>query len=223
MTVTVRPRRIRAIHDRLRKEQGPFVAKHSLDPLDQLIATVLSQHTSDLNTDRAFASLKRRLPRWEQVLEVPPAEVADAIRSGGLADTKSVRIQAILREIDEREAELSLDRLHELPDAEAEAYLVSLPGVGPKTAACVLTFSMGRAGFPIDTHVERIVKRLGWVPAQWSADRIHRDLTPVVPPDVRYSLHMAFIAHGRTVCKAQVPLCGSCVLRDLCDYGRAHR
>lgn len=181
--------------------------------------TVLSQHTSDVNTARAFASLKARFPTWAEVAAAPVDEVADAIRSGGLADQKAPRIQAILREIEGRERDLSLARLERLGDAEVEDYLCSLPGVGPKTAACVLVFSMGRAAFPIDTHVHRVTKRLGWIPPNASADKAHALLKDTVPPDVRYELHVQLIAHGRTICKARTPLCSGCVLFDLCDAG----
>ena len=129
-------------------------------------------------------------------------------------------IQQILAAVEEREGRVDLDRLHDLDDAAAEAYLLSLPGVGPKTAACVLVFSMGRAAFPIDTHVHRVATRLGWLPPNTTADKAHLLLAPRVPPDIRYDLHLAMISHGRTVCRAQRPRCDACVLNDLCAYGR---
>lgn len=181
--------------------------------------TVLSQHTSDVNTARAFAGLKERFPRWNDVVGAPVRAVADAIRSGGLADQKAPRIQSILREIERREGTLSLARLEDLDDHEVEDYLCSLPGVGPKTAACVLVFSMGRAAFPIDTHVHRVAKRLGWIPETASADRAHALLKTTVPPEIRYELHLQLIAHGRTICKARNPSCSQCVLLDVCDAG----
>jgi endonuclease-3 len=182
---------------------------------------VLSQHTSDVNSERAFASLKARFPAWERVLAAPPAAVADAIRMGGIADQKAVRIQRILATVAEREGRLDLARLHELDDEAVEAYLTSLPGVGPKTAACVLTFSMGRAAFPVDTHVHRVATRLGWLPARTPADRAHDLLRARIPPEIRYDLHLALIAHGRSVCRARRPLCPSCVLRPGCPFGQA--
>jgi endonuclease-3 len=214
-------RRIRAVQQRLRRQQGPFAPKPRLPAIDEMIATVLSQHTSDINSGRAFASLKRRFPTWEEVADAPPAEIANAIRAGGIADQKALRIQRILAMIEEREGRIDLGRLDGLGDQEVEEYLTSLPGVGPKTAACVLVFSMGRAAFPIDTHVHRITARLGWIPAGASAERAHQLLGPLVPSDIRYDLHVALIDHGRRVCKAQRPACPACVLRDLCDYGRA--
>ena len=181
--------------------------------------TVLSQHTSDTNTERAFAGLKQRFSVWSQVVAADPTEVADAIRPGGLADTKAVRIQAILSTIEEREGSLDLARLNELDDDEVDAYLVSLPGVGPKTSACVLLFSMGRDAFPVDTHVHRVALRLGLVPAETTADRAHRLLLPAIAPELRYELHMQLIRHGREICKAARPLCTECTLFDLCESG----
>lgn len=213
------PRRARAVHDRLRKQQGPFVPKPRLPVLDELVLTVLSQHTSDANRDRAFASLRARFSDWSQVSRASQAEIAEAIRAGGLADRKATSIKAILAEIEHREGSLDLDRLESLTDHQIEAYLVSLPGVGPKTAACVLVFSMGRPAFPIDTHVHRIMARLGWIGSKDSPEKAHREATPVIPEGIRYSLHLAFIDHGRHVCKARMPRCSGCVVMDLCDAG----
>jgi endonuclease III len=215
------PRHIAAAQRLLRASQGPFVAKPRLAILDEVVATVLSQHTSDLNSERAFAQLKATFPDWEQVLDAPAAEVADAIRCGGIADAKARRIQQILAAIRAREGRIDLSRLHDLDDAAVEEYLTSLPGVGPKTAACVLVFSMGRAAFPVDTHVYRIAARLGWIPPKVTAAKAHQILGQAVPPDIRYDLHIALIAHGRMVCKAQRPRCEECVLRDQCGYHRA--
>jgi endonuclease III len=181
--------------------------------------TVLSQHTSDVNSARAFAGLKERFGSWEEVADAPGAELADSIRSGGIAEVKARRIKQILREIEEREGRLSLDRLNEMSDAEVDDYLCSLPGVGPKTAACVLVFSMGRDAFPVDTHVERVVKRLGWVDQKTSAVVVQRDLTPRIPAEIRYELHTQLIKHGREICKPRMPLCTECVLFDFCDAG----
>jgi endonuclease III len=212
---------IREVQRRLRAEQGTFVPKPVLPVIDEIVATVLSQHTSDINSERAFAQLKSSFPTWDQVADAPAALVADAIRCGGIADQKARRIQQILAAIEEREGRISLDRLVDLDDVAVETYLESLPGVGPKTAACVLTFAMGRAAFPVDTHVHRQAVRLGWIPAKTTADKAHRLLTPLIPPDLRYDLHVALITHGRTVCRAQRPRCDACVLLDLCAYGSA--
>jgi endonuclease III len=181
--------------------------------------TVLSQHTSDVNSARAFAGLRERFGSWEEVADAPGADLADSIRSGGIAEVKARRIKQILLEIEERERRLSLDRLNEMSDAEVDDYLCSLPGVGPKTAACVLVFSMGRDAFPVDTHVERVVKRLGWVDEKASAVVIQRGLTPRIPAEIRYELHTQLIRHGREICKPRMPLCTECVLFDFCDTG----
>lgn len=201
------------------KQQGPFRPGEPAPIVDEVIGTVLSQHTSDVNSARAFESLKGRWPSWDAVLDAPTEDIAVAIRSGGLAEIKAPRIKSILVEIKRREGRVDLRRLEELPDEEVEAYLRSLPGVGPKTAACVLTFSMRRPAFPVDTHVHRVTARLGLIPPQTSADRAHDLLTPAIPPELRYEFHVQLVRHGRTVCKAGVPRCSECVLFDLCAAG----
>jgi len=206
------------VQRRLRDEQGAFVPKPVLPIIDEIVATVLSQHTSDVNSERAFAELKRRFPTWQQVADAPVEQIADAIRSGGIADQKARRIQRVLAAIEDREGAIDLGRLQDLDDAAVQAYLLALPGVGPKTAACVLTFAMGRPAFPVDTHVHRIAARLGWIPATATAEKAHQLLAPQVPPDIRYDLHVAMISHGRNVCRAQRPRCEVCVLSDLCAY-----
>jgi endonuclease III len=212
------PARVAAVHRRLRAQQGRFIPKPVLPALDEVVATVLSQHTSDVNSERAFARLREIFPSWEQVADAPAEDLADAIRRGGIADQKARRIKQILAAIEEREGRISLDRLGELDDGAAAAYLESLPGVGPKTAACVLTFALGRPAFPVDTHVHRIAIRLGWIPPKTTADAAHRLLAGIVPADIRYDLHVAMVTHGRTVCRAQRPRCDQCVLRDLCAF-----
>jgi endonuclease III len=181
--------------------------------------TILSQHTSDLNSSRAFASLKERFPTWEQVDRASVPDIAEAIRSGGLAETKSRTIKRVLSDVREREGSFDLSRLNSLSDAEVNDYLCSLTGVGPKTAACVLLFSMNRPAFPVDTHVHRVAKRLGLVPEKATAEQTHAVLAPRIPPELRYEFHVQLIQHGRTVCKARAPRCSECVLLDLCPAG----
>jgi endonuclease III len=216
---TLSARRVRAVHRRLASEQGPYDLKPRLPIIDELVATILSQHTSDANSGRAFHELKRRFRSWEQVLDAPVTELADSIRSGGLADQKAPRIKSILAEIEEREGSLDLKRLYDMDDQEVADYLMELSGVGPKTAACVLVFSMGRDAFPVDTHVHRIVRRLGWIDDKKSAEAVHRELTPKIPPEIRYPLHIGLVNHGRRICRARRPRCSECVLFDLCDAG----
>lgn len=189
------------------------------DPLGGLVATILSQHTSDTNSARAYARLVERLPTWEQVRDAPTNEVADAIRPGGLADQKAARIQRILREItDQLGGGLSLDALRELPLEEALAYLQRFSGVGPKTAACVLLFSLGRPAFPVDTHVWRVTKRLGLIGSRMSAEAAHETLTRLIPPEQRHTMHVDLVRHGRALCHARRPECPRCLLRPECLY-----
>jgi len=209
-------RRVRAIHDRLAKRFGPLAPPRAVDPLDELVLTVLSQHTSDLNAERAFADLRAAFPTWEDLVAAPAPAVADAIRSGGLANTKAPRIQAILREVRDREGAYALDRLRDMTDADARAYLTSLPGIGPKTAAVVLSFALGRDAIPVDTHVHRTTRRLGMVPTTASAERADLLLHDLVPDGLRTPLHVGLIRLGREICKAPVPRCHVCPLRDLC-------
>ena len=209
-------RRLRAIHRRLVKRFGELVPPRAADPLDELVLTVLSQHTSDLNAERAFGALRAAYPDWQGVVDARSGDVADVIRSGGLANTKAPRIQAILRQVAEREGSYSLDRLRDLPDAEARAYLTWLPGIGPKTAAVVLSFALGRDAMPVDTHVHRVTRRLGIVPDKASAERADRLLHDLVPDGLRTPLHVAFIRLGREICKAPIPRCAQCPLKDLC-------
>lgn len=209
-------RRLRAIHRRLVKRFGELVPPRATDPLDELVLTVLSQHTSDRNAERAYASLRAAYPGWQAVVEARSTDVADTIRSGGLANTKAPRIQEILREVADREGAYTLDRLRDMPDADAREYLTSLPGIGPKTAAVVLSFALGRDAMPVDTHVHRVTRRLGIVPDKASAERADRILHDLVPEGLRTPLHVAFIRLGREVCKAPIPRCVQCPLKDLC-------
>jgi endonuclease-3 len=187
-----------------------------VDPLDELILTVLSQHTSDINAERAFAQLREAFPTWDAVVDAGTEAVADAIRSGGLADSKAPRLQVILREVREREGRFDLSALRAMSDTEARAYLTSLPGVGPKTAAVVLSFALGRDAIPVDTHVHRASKRLGLVPPNATAEKADRLLHDLVPDGLRTPLHVALIRLGREICKAPIPRCRECPLEDLC-------
>jgi endonuclease-3 len=209
-------RRIRTIHRRLLRRFGPLLPPRRTDPLEELILTVLSQHTSDVNAERAFGSLRERYPTWEQVVRARTTAVADAIRSGGLANTKAPRIQTILREVAEREGGFDLSWMRDASDDTIRRYLSSLPGVGPKTVAVVLAFALGRSAMPVDTHVHRVTTRLGLIPAKTSADKADRLLHELVPAPIRVELHVGLITLGREICKAGRPRCETCPLSDLC-------
>jgi endonuclease-3 len=186
------------------------------------VLTVLSQHTSDVNAARAFDGLRARFPTWGSVARARPESVADSIRSGGLANVKAPRIRGILRQVFDREGRYDLSFLAKMSDAEARAYLSSLNGVGPKTAAIVLAFSLGRNALPVDTHVHRVSRRLGLIPPKASAERAHVILEDLVPPELRVPMHVGLIRLGREICKAPRPRCEVCPLSDVCPTGRAN-
>lgn len=215
------PAPIRDLHRRLARAHGPLEPPARRPPLEELVLTILSQNTSDTNRDRAFAGLRERFPTWEQVAAAPEAEVIEAIRPGGLANTKGPRILAVLHEIRERDGDLELAWMRDAPDGEIIRYLESLPGVGRKTAACVLAFSLERPVIPVDTHVHRVAGRLGLLPPKTSAVAAHDVLDAAVPPALRVPLHVALIRHGRAVCKAARPRCEACAVRDLCPSADA--
>jgi endonuclease III len=189
-------------------------------PLDELIFTVLTQHTSDLNAGRAYKEMRRLYPDWEDVVTAPVADLAGAIRPGGLADQKSVRIQRILAEIKRRSGALDLGFLGNMPLGEAREWLRALPGVGPKTAAVVLAFAFGMPAMPVDTHIHRVSGRLGLISKKTTADQAHDVLEAMVRPEDRFALHVALITHGRRTCKALRPLCGACVLAGVCPSSK---
>ena len=187
-----------------------------MPPLDELVLTVLSQHTSDTNRDRAYADLRRRLHTWDDVADAPLPVIARAVRRGGLGPTKAVRIRAILRALRRGGTPLDDRALTRMRSRTLWDLLVSLPGVGPKTAACVLLFSLGRPYFPVDTHVHRVARRLGLVDARADAVATQEALQATVPRPDMYEVHMNLIRHGRAVCVALRPRCSECVLADLC-------
>ena len=196
------------------------------DPLDGLILILLSQATSDVNCDRAFGSLKQRFPTWEEARLAPVGEIADTIRSGGLANQKAARIKQILQQIWEESGSLDLAWMHAAESAECVSYLQKFKGIGPKTVACVLVFFLGKPAFPVDTHVHRLTKRLGWVPAKASAEAAHSALEKLVPDACKLDLHVNLISHGRAVCRAEGnggPRCGECVILKNCNYGKKLR
>jgi endonuclease-3 len=212
-------RRLLAIADRLAGWNGRPTVRPG-DPLAELVATVLSQNTSDLNSGRAYRSLRRAFPSWSKVARASPESIEDAIRCGGLARVKSRRILQVLHAVREREGRLDLRFLRQLPPAEAEAHLIGLPGVGPKTRACVLLFSCGHPAFPVDTHVHRIARRLGVVPERATAERAQAILEPSVPAGRHLDLHLNLIRLGREICRPAQPRCPECPLVALCPSAR---
>jgi endonuclease-3 len=202
----------------LRELYGYPEWRKSYPPLDELVDCILSQSTTDANRDRAFARLRERFPTWEAVRDAPVEDIIDAIRPAGLAMQKAPRIQEVLRRISAERGALEIDFLETLDIEEARAWLTSLDGVGPKTAAIVLCFGFNRAAFPVDTHVHRVGQRLGFIPAKMNAERAHSFMESVVPPEDYYPFHLNVIRHGREICQARRPQCERCPLTAHCDY-----
>ena len=191
------------------------------DPIAELVLTILSQNTSDANSGRAFMRLRSRFPGWEALMAADPSQIEYEIREGGLSRIKAPRIVAALEEVWQRQGSLDISFLADVPLAEAKQWLVSLRGVGPKTAACVLMFALGRPALPVDTHVHRVSQRLGLVPPSVGAAAAHDILESMLEPEDVYPFHVSLIKHGRRLCRAQRPLCGECPLLDSCPAGRA--
>jgi len=210
------PSRLRKILDRLREEYGRPNGRPHGAPIDELVLTVLSQNTNDRNRDVAYGRLRDRFPSWAAVRDAPVDEVEEAIRPGGLAPSKAPRIQDILRAIGDDD----LARLADEPLEQARAELCELPGVGRKTAACVLLFSFGRPDIPVDTHVYRVGTRLGLFRPNAPLDEAHDEMLRLARGSDPYEAHMALIRHGRRVCFARSPACQECPLRRMCPYAR---
>ena len=210
------------VHSELVRFYGLPELKARQDPLSELVQTILSQNTSDRNTARSFAALKSRFPTWEGVLEANVEEVIAAIQVGGLARIKAPRIQAILCQLHQEQGSLQLEFLREMSASAAKSYLTKLHGVGPKTAACVLLFSLDMPALPVDTHVHRVSLRLGLIPPGSSAEKTQELLEAVLPKQDYYTFHLNMIHHGRVLCLATRPKCTECPLEALCDYAHLH-
>jgi endonuclease-3 len=206
--------------DRLgERYQHPRWAGPRLDPVSELVLTILSQNTADTNSFRAFTALRARYATWDEVLGAPTDELTDVIRPGGLAPTKAPRIQHVLAEVAEAtNGSWDLGFLGTLPLADARDWLVALPGIGRKTAAIILLFGFGRPALPVDTHVHRVAIRLGMLPPRTPLERAHDLLEEVLQPDEMYPFHVELIRHGRDTCRAPRPICALCPLTDACPY-----
>lgn len=210
--------KVEAIYPLLVETYGEPQWQRWLPPVDQLVATILSQQTSSANQRRAFEALRERFPTWEEVMEAPVEDVEAAIYPAGLSGQKAPRIQEALRTILRERGDLNLDFLATMPVDEAQAWLRRLKGVGPKTAAIVLLFTFHRPAFPVDTHVHRIARRVGLVPLSSSAEKTQTLLEAIVEPERYYPLHIMLIRHGREICLAREPRCHICPLQAHCDY-----
>jgi endonuclease-3 len=208
------------VYNLLKEKYGEPTWRQHLPPVDELVCTILSQSTSDGNRDKGFYALKAQYPDWESVMAAPEADVIAAIRPAGLANQKGPRIQAALRTVYENQGEISLDFLDDLSLDEAKQWLVSIKGVGPKTAAIILLFAFNRPAFPVDTHVHRISKRVGLIGPKVTADKAHKILENAGRPETYYAMHLNLIRHGRETCTARNPKCGNCVLTNVCDFYR---
>jgi len=206
------------IHQRLLEAFGRPIWRNPLPPVDELVSTILSQNTNDINRDRAFNALRAKFSSWEEVRDAKTSDVVNAIRPAGLANQKGPRIQNVLREITKERGDLDLSFLNDLPLEEARAWLMKFNGVGPKTAAIVLCFSLNRPAFPVDTHIYRVTGRIELRPQQLTVEQAHPYLEGLFPPETYYAAHLNLIRLGREVCAARKPNCPICPIRDLCDY-----
>jgi endonuclease-3 len=215
-------RKIRKLSNLLEKEYGKKSLKIHGDPLSVLIGTILSQNTSDNNSHKAFANLRSKFKNWDEVRKAGAKKIADTIRSGGLADIRALRIKNILNQIHKENRNLDLSFLRRWRTDRIKSWLKRYKGVGDKTIACVLLFSLKRPAMPVDTHVLRVSKRLGLVPQNSNASKAEVLLEKQIPKNLLYEFHLNLIACGRKVCKAANPLCQDCVLVENCEFGKSH-
>ena len=210
--------KIKRINALLKKAYGIPKRERNADLLDVLVQTILSQNTNDRNRDRAYQRLKSKFPRWGDVLDGKREVVVEALRPGGLARQKAKRIVDILRWLRKREGKVSLTFLKRMGEKEIKETLGGLKGIGPKTVHCLLLFGLGKEAFPVDTHILRVGKRLGFIPQEIDAEKAHSWMGPLVPKGKALSLHINLIRHGRSICKAKKPECADCVLKKECLY-----
>src|SRR3954463_5608332 len=212
---------VRYIIQNLERAYGEPANERASDPLDMLIQIILSQATSDTNSHRTFAALKKRFPTWDAVLRARASTIAETIRAGGLANQKAAVIKSVLGQIKAERGALDLNFLHDVPSEEAVRYLSQFRGIGPKTIACTLLFACRQDVFPLDTHIFRILRRVGLIPQKCTDARAHTIMNRLVPPGKFYSFHVNLIRHGRTLCRPRAPLCERCPIVEYCDYGQA--
>ena len=194
------------IHETLLKVFGEPIWRNPLPAIDELVSTILSQNTNDVNRDRAFEALRAKFPTWEAVRDAKEKDVIEAIKPAGLANQKGPRIQQVLKAITEERGELNLQFLADMPIEDARNWLTKFNGVGPKTAAIVLCFSLGRPAFPVDTHVYRVTGRIGLRPEKMNVEQAHPHLESIFPPETYYAAHLNIIRLGREVCNARKPM-----------------
>lgn len=209
------------VHNRLMDKFGEPIWRNPLPAIDELVSTILSQNTNDVNRDRGFDTLRAKFPTWEEVRDAPENEVIEAVRIAGLANQKGPRIQKVLRQISDERGELDIEFLKEMPLDEAHGWLTRFKGVGPKTAAIVLLFSLGMPSFPVDTHIYRVTGRIGLRPVKMTVEQAHPYLEEIFPPETYYAGHLNIIRLGREICKARKPACTACPLVEICDFGKA--
>lgn len=207
-----------SVHNKLIDFYGFPDWRNPLPPIDELVSTILSQNTNDTNRDRAFEALIARFPTWEEVRDAETSQVIETIRPAGLANQKGPRIQEILVQITQQRGELDLSFLEDMSTDEARHWLIQFNGVGPKTAAIVLQFSLGKPAFPVDTHIYRVTGRLGIRPEKMNAEKAHEFLAELLPPETYYPAHLNLIRLGREICQARKPDCPLCPLQEICDY-----
>lgn len=206
------------VHRRLLEKYGEPSWQTELPALDELISTILSQNTNDINRDRAYKQLKKQFPKWEDVRDAEINDVIAAIRVAGLANRKGPRIQKILRQITAERGSLDLEFLNDLSAEEAMDWLLHFNGVGPKTASIVMLFSLGKDAFPVDTHIQRVTGRIGLRPEKMNNEQAHHHLAALFPPETYKAAHLNIIRLGREVCHPRKPACEICILQSLCDY-----
>jgi len=206
------------IRKRLEKEFGVPDIGTLEDPMAALVNTILSQNTTDVTSDRAYAALRKRYPTWDKLLRADPTELAGTIRVGGLPQIKAERILGALAEIKRQTGKLSLDFLHEMTEKEADEWLSQLKGVGPKTRAIVILFGLGKKAFPVDTHISRVTQRIGLVRKGASREEAQERMASLSKPADYFSYHINLIEHGRKTCSARNPKCPTCLLSDVCIW-----